>query len=80
MKEYLKENIDFNKLLFSTTITIVSLLIASIYSILVQNGINYKLKFVISLFLFLIIVVVLILISILYRNIKEDIIKLKKYE
>lgn len=77
MKEYLKENIDFNKMLLSTTITISTLLVGGLFGIIFQETLINKIKLII-IFIGILILILLTIISIyLYRVIKLYIEKLK---
>lgn len=78
MKEYLKENIDFNKLLFSTTVTIATLISGGLFGLIFQNLLSSKVKFLLIFISLIILISLSIILSELFRIIKINIEKLKE--
>jgi hypothetical protein len=80
MKEYLKENIDFNKLLFSTFVTLITLLIGGTFSLLLVDEISYKLKIALGFVCILILITFIILLVDVTGKIFNDLKKLQNYD
>ena len=80
MKEYLKENIDFNTLLFSTFVTLITLLIGGTFSLWIADSVSYKLKIAIGFACLLILITFIILLIGVTGKIFNDLKKLQNYE
>lgn len=80
MKDYLKENIGFNKLLFSSVITILTLLIGGTLGLVIYAEVSKNIKIISSLAGVILTISLVIYLIIIFNDIKSDLLSLKNHE